>query len=508
MQILLLTMTGNDLSGTVPYMPSLVMLDMAVNRLTEPRFNAAPASLQLLFLGNNLLTGDMSQLSTSPAYMHLKLLDVSYNNLSGSLPQEMPPNLSILDLSNNAFAGTLPASWSQLKNIAELQLSNNSLMGTLPAAWSVWGNNTGNSLQMSITNTSIHGRIPKQWVEQFCLANVEYTEARVLFQPVDAVFFSGNAPWQLGPTIVLPARHASINVTLASKTYSFDYNNPDSVCGIPHTARNTALLWGIFALLMIAILMGICLWQRRKPNPGPQSGWFKHWKISTVLSHNTVHFGRRVANHMWFLVSDIGWTIYSLVTDAVTIHQVVASGQLGYAYLLLAILMLPFAFMFVLVVRISILRCQEQGGSSLLMRWVAAPLTGLLLAPLLFVGLELMLILHGFGVPLPVWWGSMGVDSGTYCRMQSVAEAFLNALPQSIVQTKLYFMGNDPNGVHVYIDTPLFLLSTVGSLLSVLKTLALIAIELHQYSCSLIGYGLALMKFDSFRCLPWTPVTP
>ena len=63
-----------------------------------------------------------------------------------------------------------------------------------------------------------------------------------------------------------------------------------------------------------------------------------------------------------------------------------------------------------------------------------------------------MLILHGVGVSLPVWWGSLGVDWGTYCRMQSVAEAFLNALPQSVVQTKLY-LGNDPNGVHVYIDT-------------------------------------------------------
>ena len=301
MQILLLTMTGNDLSGTVPYMPSLVMLDMAYNRLTEPRFNVAPASLQLLFLGNNLLTGDMSQLgNTTPAYMHLKLLDLCYNNLSGSLPQEMPPNLIILDLSNNAFAGTLPASWSQLKNVAELQLSNNSLRGTLPAAWSVWGSNTGNSLNMSITNTSIHGRIPKQWVEQFCLATVKYTEARVLFRPADAVFFSGNAPWQLGPTIALPARHPSINVTLASNTHSFDYNNPDSVCGIPHAARNTGLLWGIFAVLLIAMLMGICLWQRRRPNPGPQSGWFNNWKISTVLSHNTVHFGRRVATMCGF----------------------------------------------------------------------------------------------------------------------------------------------------------------------------------------------------------------
>ena len=81
---------------------------------------------------------------------------------------------------------------------------------------------------------------------------------------------------------------------------------------------------------------------------------------------------------MWFLLSDIGWTMYSLVTDAITIHQVVASGQLVYAYISLAILMFPFVSMFVLVVRISILRCEEQAGCRLLMRWVVAPLIGML----------------------------------------------------------------------------------------------------------------------------------
>ena len=73
-------------------------------------------------------------------------------------------------------------------------------------------------------------------------------------------------------------------------------------------------------------------------------------------------------------------------------------------------------------------------------------------------------------------------------------------------------MGNDPNGVHVYINTNLFLVSMIASLFSILKTVALVAIELHQYGCSLMGYTtqyylfwvtlrgycMKLVKFESF----------
>ena len=502
-----LHLNNNQLSGTVPYMPNLLVLDVASNQFTEPRFDAVPAALQLLYAANNSLSGNMVQLGTRSLSV-LKLLDLSYNHLSGSLPQVMPSDLSILNVSNNAFAGSLPSSWSILQNVAEVRLDNNQFTGTLPSAWSAWGSNTANSLQLSITNSSLHGRVPRQWVEQYCLAIVKNGSARVLFEPIDnplPTFYPNADPW--GPLIELPAQHASIKVTLATKLYIFDYDNPDSVCGIPQAARNTALLWGTFGALLVSTLVCICLWQRRKPKPGHQSGWFRHCRISTVLRHDNVHFGRQVANRVWFLVSDVGWTIYSQVTDAVTIHQVVVSKQLVYAYILLAILLVPFAFMFILVARVSINRCRAKAGFGTLMNLVAAPLMGLLLAPVLFCGLHLVLIFHGIGVPLPAWWGPLGVDLGSFYRTQSLAEAFLSALPQSIVQTKLYLMGNDPNGVHVYIDTSLFLVSMTGLLSSVLKTVALIVIELHQYGISLVVYGLALVQFDSFTSLPWTPIT-
>ena len=91
MQVRVCSLANNQLSGTVRYMPNLLVLNMSSNELTEPGFDAVPAALQLLYLANNSLTGNMLQLGRSTSgYMDLKLLDLSDNNVSGSLPQYMP----------------------------------------------------------------------------------------------------------------------------------------------------------------------------------------------------------------------------------------------------------------------------------------------------------------------------------------------------------------------------------------------------------------------------------
>ena len=507
-QVIVLELQDNQLSGTVPYMEKLQYLNLSSNHFTEPNLKAVPIELQLLYLANNSLGGNILQLGShlsGERIFTLKLLDLSFNILSGSLPQDVPPSLSVLNISNNAFVGSLPSSWSTLQNMTVLRLDNNQLTGALPRAWSSWGLNTGNSLQLSITHASLQGRMPRAWIEQFCLAIVRSNTVRLLFEPLNLIN-EANLTESVGPKIELPAQQASINVTLNGKEYTFDYDNPDSVCGIANAARNTAILWGLFAALLVAMLGCICLWQRRKPTPGPQGGLFSRWRISTVLGHDRKSCGWQVVDCMWFLISDVGWTIYDQVTDIITIHQVFSSGQMVYAYILLAILLLPFATMFILIVRISIKRCQEMVSCQSLVRRAAVLLIGLLLAPLLFVGLEFALIFHGIGVPLPTWWGCLGVDLVAFYRTQSLAEAFLSALPQAIVQSKLYLMGNDPNGIHVYVDTNLYLVSMIGSVFSILKSVALIAIEVHQYKCSLLGYCLKLVKFKTFHSVPWTSI--
>lgn len=491
-------------------MLGLQVLNASSNHFTEPRFDGLPPTMQYLYLSHNDLAGEF-HLGTSNET--LKLVSISHNALSGPLPPDLPPNLGLLDMSNNSFVGTLPSSWSK-SPMADIKLDSNQLTGTLPSSWSAWGSNTGNSVQLSVRDTHLRGKMPREWVEQFCLAIFKYSEAKVLLKPSDVnmpqlAALPISETMLFGPLIQLPAQQASINVSLAGKSYTFDYDNPNSVCGIPKAIEVTALLWSIFAALLLLTFFSIVLWRKRQPKAS--GGVSSHWGFTTILMHNRVSFLKQVANRLWFFLSDILWSIYSQVTDAITISQVYKSGHVHYGHSLLALLLIPFAIMFVLTARVSIKLCQGKVGSGTLILQVAAFSIGLLLAPVLFVAINLALVPHGlFGVPLPAWWGSLDIDLATFYRMQSVAE-IVSAIPQAALQTWLYLKGNDPHGVHVYIDTNLFLVSVIGSLFSILKTMALVTIELHKYSCSLTGhtsyfsfftscpsYCLKLLKFETF----------
>ena len=156
--------------------------------------------------------------------------------------------------------------------------------------------------------------MPTEWVQYFCLAIFRYNNAQVLFRPPEVSL--PQLPSMPIPTTVpfgilveLPAQHASINVTLAGKNHTFDYDNPNSVCGIPEAVRVTALLWGIFAAGLLITLGGIIVWQRWEPRP--MGALLSQWKISTIIMHDRLSLVKQVANRVWFLISDISWTIYS-----------------------------------------------------------------------------------------------------------------------------------------------------------------------------------------------------
>ncbi|VAI45133.1 unnamed protein product [Triticum turgidum subsp. durum] len=57
----------------------------------------------------------------------LKTLDLSNNQIQGSIPYQLPPNLTYLNLATNNFSGNLPYSISNMAAIEYLNLSHNSL---------------------------------------------------------------------------------------------------------------------------------------------------------------------------------------------------------------------------------------------------------------------------------------------------------------------------------------------------------------------------------------------
>jgi len=416
----------------------------------------------------------------------------------------------VFNASNNQFNGSLPWNWSSM---AELRLDNNDLTGKLPAAWSNWGSNTSNAIQLSLVDTQLRGHMPRQWVQQFCLATVQNFSERVLFTPSpydyrldDGEGYEGgslifNDIVQTGSPIVVVGQHASINVSLGGKSYSFSYSDPDAICSIPNAVRNTALLWGIFAALLVGTIIGVQVWLRRKQKNSP-------WLLTTIsatIKNSKFRLPKRVLAILWFLVSDVAWYIYSQVSDVATIHQVFRSGQLQYAYPLLALLLLPFILVWslvaVLCTRLSWSKLFGGGTHSTCKTWLCAPaaiFAGVMLSPLFFVALETSLILKGVGLSLPCWCLPASLDLATSYRLKSVGESLVNALPQAILQTNLYIMGNNPNGTHVYIDTTLYLFSVIGSLLSVLNTIGIAMIEVNEFKCGVIMYIKTLLRLESF----------
>lgn len=150
----------NDLTGGLPFNNSRVTeIDVSFNRLStlampQGAFGfATHHCVHLLRATNNqiqefpslsylpqlraLELTENEMRSSLPDFSHvapaLEVLHLSTNHLVGTLP-EMPQSIVSVDLSANRLEGTLPLSW-QLKAVKFLDVSKNLLNGTIP--WSI-----------------------------------------------------------------------------------------------------------------------------------------------------------------------------------------------------------------------------------------------------------------------------------------------------------------------------------------------------------------------------------
>ncbi|KAH3766775.1 surface antigen protein [Pelomyxa schiedti] len=156
-KLLSLTVTNNSFGGTIPSsltsLSTLQILELSRNRFT----GTLPAELfgmklLTIFLEDNLLSGSLPvcQFSTSIAYLKLsgnQLADtvfvplqrasqllryLSRNLLTGTLPYYNLLKVSLLDLSFNNLSGTIPDSfWENGQRLSTIKMSHNFLSGTL-----------------------------------------------------------------------------------------------------------------------------------------------------------------------------------------------------------------------------------------------------------------------------------------------------------------------------------------------------------------------------------------
>ncbi|XP_073280927.1 LRR receptor-like serine/threonine-protein kinase GHR1 [Primulina huaijiensis] len=129
-----LKLSNNRFSGYIPNNllkgDSLVLtdLDLSGNNLSGPISMITSTTLNTLNLSSNVLSGELPLLTGSCA-----VVDLSRNQFEGNLSRLLKwGNIEILDLSHNNLVGSIPEVTAQFLRLNYLNLSHNSLNGSLP----------------------------------------------------------------------------------------------------------------------------------------------------------------------------------------------------------------------------------------------------------------------------------------------------------------------------------------------------------------------------------------
>ena len=110
---------------------NLENLDLHANFL-QGTFPVPPSSVVFFSISNNKLTGEIP---SSICNLTLQILDISFNNLTGTIPRclgYLSDFLSVMDLRTNRFHGTIPEMFAKCKSLRTLVFNHNQLEGSLP----------------------------------------------------------------------------------------------------------------------------------------------------------------------------------------------------------------------------------------------------------------------------------------------------------------------------------------------------------------------------------------
>ncbi|VFQ88626.1 unnamed protein product [Cuscuta campestris] len=154
--------SGLGLNGTMGYMldglKSLKTLDMSGNNIHGSIPYQLPLDLTNLNLASNHLSGSIP-------YSIIDMVSINYLNLSrNSLHQSVGDvftnhsDLATLDLSFNNFSGDLPPSIGSLSNLAILYLQGNQLSGTLDVLVDL------HLIDLNVANNNFSGLVPYEMI--------------------------------------------------------------------------------------------------------------------------------------------------------------------------------------------------------------------------------------------------------------------------------------------------------------------------------------------------------
>ncbi|KAM3327885.1 receptor-like protein 15 [Capsicum galapagoense] len=130
-----LALSKNHLKGHIPpdycRLERLEVLDLSENNLVGviPACFSAFRELKRVYLSKNKLQGEFNMFSNS----YLKVLDLRYNNFSGSIPKWLGSlGITTLLLKGNHLQGTIPTELCRASELRIMDISHNNLSGPIP----------------------------------------------------------------------------------------------------------------------------------------------------------------------------------------------------------------------------------------------------------------------------------------------------------------------------------------------------------------------------------------
>lgn len=165
-------------------------------------WNFSVGGFALLNVSHNDLSG------TIPAFpaFFLEVIDLSSNKFEGLIPELNSGSLYIIDLRNNSFSGPIPSSFASASQVEALALSHNHINGSIPPFFC--GLTTLTVLDLSSNNLS--GELPNCWNQLSRLAIIDLSNNS----------FFGSIPDAIGSLTNLQSLHLQNNGLLGNLPFS------------------------------------------------------------------------------------------------------------------------------------------------------------------------------------------------------------------------------------------------------------------------------------------------
>ena len=175
--LMILKLRSNTFSGRIPsqmcHLQNLKILDLALNNLSGPIPRCVFSGMTSYGFGDTLsliyypyttysegvnLTLKSKELEYNSVLFLVKLLDLSSNNLSGEIPEEVMTlvGLQVLNLSRNHLVGPIPPNTGKMESLESLDLSRNHLSCTMPASMA----NLVILSHLDVSHNNLSGEIP------------------------------------------------------------------------------------------------------------------------------------------------------------------------------------------------------------------------------------------------------------------------------------------------------------------------------------------------------------